>query len=267
MDALKNEFRLINPEEAKLQFGGILGPVTFLDDSDWGMLSAINGFNAETMEHSVNTCLLAKRQAEQLHRLPNGKQVNFRESMESSGISYEQFLRAALLHDIGKITVPKEILFKPGRLDNNERKIVSAHENSSQELLISSGRRVEGLIAGQHHNYDHREMECKFHIAEIDIMVPVADILHLADVQDALLAKRVYKPCLSPFKAFHIIIEQVMKGEINMELAFLWIAEETKRYFVKLATSAKMLWDEIKNFIAVFSFLVNQYGKLRHQLA
>ncbi|MGA2929646.1 MAG: HD domain-containing phosphohydrolase, partial [Solirubrobacteraceae bacterium] len=60
---------------------------------------------------------------------------------------------AALLHDVGKIAIPKEIINKPGKLDPDEWRIVATHTVEGQWLLDQVGGllRSVGLIVRSHH--------------------------------------------------------------------------------------------------------------------
>jgi putative nucleotidyltransferase with HDIG domain len=60
---------------------------------------------------------------------------------------------AALLHDVGKIAVPKEIINKPGKLDPDEWEIMTTHTTAGQEMLdrIGGFMRKVGLIVRSHH--------------------------------------------------------------------------------------------------------------------
>ena len=60
---------------------------------------------------------------------------------------------AALLHDVGKIAVPKEIINKPGKLDPHEWEIMTTHTTAGQEMLdrIGGFMRKVGLIVRSHH--------------------------------------------------------------------------------------------------------------------
>jgi len=65
----------------------------------------------------------------------------------------------ALLHDIGKIAVPKEIINKPGRLTDRERRIMQRHTVEGQRMLENVGgvlARVGTIVRASHEDYDGR---------------------------------------------------------------------------------------------------------------
>ncbi|WP_166420870.1 HD-GYP domain-containing protein [Pseudoalteromonas sp. Z1A8] len=110
----------------------------------------------------------------------------------------------ALLHDIGKIKIPDEVLNKPGRFTDDEFKIMKMHSLFSKEILEESG--LTGIavdIAGMHHErLDGKGYPFGKKGDEISQYVRMASIV---DVYDALTAERVYKAGMEPIKAFKIL--------------------------------------------------------------
>lgn len=102
---------------------------------------------------------------------------------------------AAPLHDIGKIGLPREILEKPGRLTPEEMTIVVSHTTIGHRILEGSRWPVmqcAARIALSHHeNWDGSGYPHKLRGADIPLE---ARIVAIADVYDALLARRAYKP-------------------------------------------------------------------------
>jgi PAS domain S-box-containing protein len=122
---------------------------------------------------------------------------------------------AASIHDLGKVSVPAEILSRPGRLSANELKMVQAHAQIGYGLL----REVEfpwpvADIVLQHHErldgsgYPHR-------LSGDEILLE-ARIVGLADVVDAMASHRPYRPAFA--------IEEVME-EISRERGSLYDAQ------------------------------------------
>jgi len=102
---------------------------------------------------------------------------------------------AAPLHDIGKIGLPREILEKPGRLTPEEMQIVVSHTTIGHRILAGSVWPVmqcAARIALHHHeNWDGSGYPHKLRGADIPLD---ARIVAIADVYDALLSRRAYKP-------------------------------------------------------------------------
>ena len=116
---------------------------------------------------------------------------------KKAGLSEDQvdlITAASPLHDIGKLGVPDEILFKPGELTELERKVMENHTTIGYEMLKHSKRDIlmaAGTIAHQHQEkWDGNGYPRGLKGEEIHIF---GRIIAVADVFDALLSPRVYK--------------------------------------------------------------------------
>ncbi len=118
---------------------------------------------------------------------------------------------ASALHDVGKISIPSEILNKPGRFTPEEFEIMKGHTVEGAKMLKDIPfRGNEPLIKigyqicrWHHERYDGRGYPDGLKGEEIPI---AAQVVSLADVYDALTAKRVYKPAYSHEKAMEMIL-------------------------------------------------------------
>lgn len=145
--------------------------------------------DAYLLEHSINVSILISIFAKHL-------------GIEKSII--QELATGALLHDIGKINIPDNILNKPGKLTDEEYQLVQNHARFSKEILEQSG--LSGIavdIAGFHHErLDGSGYPFGKSGDEISLYVRMASIV---DVYDALTAERVYKAGMEPIKAFKIL--------------------------------------------------------------
>ncbi len=116
----------------------------------------------------------------------------------SQGYSNDMYL-SSMLHDIGKVGVPDNILLKPGRLENEEWKIMQNHtiwgwailSEADKELGEQSFLTLAAIIALYHHErYDGTGYPKALKGDNIPLSARIAS---LADVYDALTSKRVYK--------------------------------------------------------------------------
>jgi putative nucleotidyltransferase with HDIG domain len=115
-----------------------------------------------------------------------------------------QLSRAALLHDLGKLSVPNTILDKPGRLTSEEFATIRKHPEYTEQIL----KRVKpfeslALVAGAHHErFDGRG----YHRGIPSHTLPIeARILAVADQLDALTSTRPYRQGLSQAEAMALI--------------------------------------------------------------
>ena len=115
---------------------------------------------------------------------------------------------AAPMHDIGKITIDQNILYKSSRLTEEEFNIVKTHTINAHKILCNSKRKLiqaAGIIALQHHEKWNGK-GYPYGLKGEDIHI-YGRIVALADVLDALTHKRVYKDAWSFEDAAKYIIE------------------------------------------------------------
>ena len=127
------------------------------------------------------------------------------------GLSEErvELIRAAsTLHDIGKIAIPDNVLLKPGPLSDEERRVMMRHPEIGNELLSGSSSEVlelAALVALTHHErYDGSGYPHGLAGERIPVEGRIASV---ADVFDALISDRVYRPALPLPKALVIMRE------------------------------------------------------------
>lgn len=111
------------------------------------------------------------------------------------GIKEDKLLhikRGALLHDIGKIGIPDSILFKHGKLTDEEWKVMHKHPQYAYELLATSSYLIPAIdIPYYHHEkWDGSGYPCKLKGRDIPI---AARIFAIVDVWDALSSDRPYR--------------------------------------------------------------------------
>lgn len=104
----------------------------------------------------------------------------------------EEIETAGLLHDIGKIGVPEDILCKPGKLTDEEYEIIKQHAGGAKKILdtIPSIKHVALWASSHHERWDGRGYPNKM-IGE-EIPLP-ARILAVADTYDAMTSNRSYR--------------------------------------------------------------------------
>lgn len=102
----------------------------------------------------------------------------------------------ALLHDIGKVGIPDNVLNKPGKLTDEEYTVIRSHTLLGEEILkdIRTIKNVDYGAKYHHERYDGKGYPCG--IAGKDIP-EVARIIGIADTFDAMNSKRIYRDCQS----------------------------------------------------------------------
>lgn len=118
----------------------------------------------------------------------------------------QDMLRAGLLHDIGKVKIPPEILYKPGRLTPEEYEIMKMHPIWGEDIVrpIASLRYLCPTIRGHHERWDGLGYPDGLRGEDIPV---AARIISVADVFDALSAERPYKRGLELERVKEILLE------------------------------------------------------------
>lgn len=124
----------------------------------------------------------------------------------------EMLKQASPMHDIGKVAIPDSVLNKPGRFNDEERKIMDTHAQLGYDMLKHSHRdllKCAAIVAYEHHEkwngkgYPQGLKEEEIHI--------YGRITALADVFDALGSDRVYKKAWDDERIFKLFKEE--RGE------------------------------------------------------
>ncbi len=110
--------------------------------------------------------------------------------------------------------------------------IIRVHEERSGDILRGEGFDVEAELAENHHNYHYhnlhtdKEINKPISVGTLVLTICLTDILHIADVEQAMRAKRAYKPALGPFETWTTICELAEQGKVAKEVAYLWLKSE-----------------------------------------
>lgn len=167
-----------------------------LQQLNWGTLNALaNTVDAKshwTAGHSKRVTELA---------------VSLARAAELSETDIETIQRAGLLHDIGKIGIPAEILDKPGKLTAGEYQTICKHPRIGKKILepIAAFTEVAEIVDQHHEHYDGRGYPAG--ISGNDIHLG-ARIMAIVDTFDACVSERPYRPGMD----FHLAIKIIRDG-------------------------------------------------------
>ena len=161
----------------------------------------------ETGHHILRTQRYVRCLAEQLCQHPK-----FQTTLTPA---YIQLLyKSAPLHDIGKVGIPDHILLKPGRLTPEEFEVMKTHTTVGYNALVRAekalGTELEFLKPAKEIALSHQEKwdGSGYPQGLAGEAIPLsARLMALADVYDALISKRVYKPAMSHEQACEIILQ------------------------------------------------------------
>jgi putative nucleotidyltransferase with HDIG domain len=141
-------------------------------------LLQLKEFDQYTTTHSLNVSVLCMALAEFMGMGPA--------DVRAFGV-------AGLLHDIGKVRIPKDILNKPGKLDDKELQVMRKHPVDGAKIIIESDRKLDlaSVVAYEHHimlnggGYPSMKFRRNTHTA--------SKLVHVCDVYDALRTVRPYR--------------------------------------------------------------------------
>jgi len=205
---------------------GVLGPqgMLWLDVLLWACVLIITGYLMGTLYDHKTAQLHELRQTyygvlEVLrHFVSNDKYTenhSYRVSIYATRIAsfmkftpdeIEDVRAAALLHDIGKLRVGRELLYKAARLTDEEYQRIQQHVPLGVEVLETVGgslRRVLPIVLNHHERHDGEGLN-----GQAGDEVPLAArVLKVADVYDSLTSDRPYRKAMPPFEARDTIVK------------------------------------------------------------
>lgn len=136
---------------------------------------------------------------------------------ERAGVSEENCDKlelAGLLHDLGKLRVPDEILDKPGKLDAHERLIINTHSFETYQILRSIAGFEEIALWAAYHHEEPSGMGYPFRVHEKDLPIE-ARILRVADIFQAMAQDRPYRAGLPAHEVVEFMKGLASKGGLD----------------------------------------------------
>jgi putative two-component system response regulator len=129
--------------------------------------------------------------------------------------------RAGYLHDVGKVGLPDSILFNTGELSAEDWVAMRSHPVRGEEICrhVASLRPVLPVIRHHHERWDGSGYPDGLRGEQIPLL---ARVLQIADIYDALVSQRPYKPSYSPEQALHVIRAETDRGWRDPEIASLF---------------------------------------------
>lgn len=293
------ERNLLDKEKNRVEHDYALREIPFLNEHDREMFTVLDLYDPATARHCLETYRIARGKIEK-EIIPG---VSFARLLERhEEVTPDQFYRACLFHDIGKVEVPRAVirhrmdeghmlecmhhvfhmLYHDGKIpawlglkedatdheiddaftkqhslrcihlvaaretlspeelaevkrfgysgEETLMDIIKKHEARSGRILQESGYPVEAQLAALHHNYEHETPEHPLAVSVLHMSVDLADMLHIADIAQALSAERSYKKAFSMPKVMRIIAEHAQEGKVSLLAAYLWLTDEMHEY-------------------------------------
>jgi len=206
-----------------------------LDNALQGLANVIEYRDKESGEHVKRTQLYVKAL---IDYLIDTESVYAKELRR---LQPDIIIKSMALHDVGKIAIPDRILQKPAKLDHDEYEIMKTHTIRGKEIIYELGdakssiylKHCEDICHCHHERWDGEGYPQKLKGEDIPLTARLAAI---ADVYDALVCARAYKPAMPYEKAISIITEGsgthfdpvIIDAFVQIQKQFIEISEKYK---------------------------------------
>ncbi len=157
-------------------------------------LARIRAKDAYLMEHSMNVAILL---------------ANFGRYLGLERSVLKELTLGGLLHDVGKIMTPDEVLNKPGKLTDEEFGVMRQHVVHSYDILSNTAGITPTMLevaANHHERLDGTGYPQRLKGEQLSLYTRMSGIV---DVYDAVTADRVYKQGMQPTQAFRILLKGI----------------------------------------------------------
>lgn len=201
-----------------------------------GMATMVEGRDNSTGGHIKRTSDIVRFLVEEMMKDPY---------LDLNHLFYQSLIKAAPMHDLGKITIDDIVLRKPGKFTPEEYEIMKTHSPEGakilKQILINvTDKTFEGVAINVAH-YHHERWDGKGYPNGLKgEEIPLeARIMAIADVYDALVSKRVYKDEFSFEDAYKIIMDNMGKQfDPGLEKYFARAREKIEAYYLDIKNSA-----------------------------
>ena len=196
-----------------------------------GMAMMVEGRDNSTGGHIKRTSDIVRFLVEEMIKDP---------ALDINTNFYRSLVKAAPMHDLGKITIDDVILRKPGKFTPEEYQVMKTHSSEGATILTQilkdvTDKNFEAVAINVAH-YHHERWDGKGYPQGLkgeDIPLE-ARIMAVADVYDALVSKRVYKDEFSFDEAYNIIIDSMGKQfDPSLEKYFVRARERIENYYIE----------------------------------
>ncbi|MGP9812221.1 HD-GYP domain-containing protein [Rhodopseudomonas sp. NSM] len=195
---------------------------------DMGIVDTASRIADSVIDHGLTNWLtIVRRHHEGTFQhclLVTGVVVDFGQCLGVSSADIRRLSIAAMFHDIGKASIPREVLDKPGKLDPEERTLIETHAAAGHQILQKTpGVSPEVLDAVRHH---HEYLDGSGYPDGLS-GAGVSDLVRLLTISDiftALIEDRRYKPPMARDEAYDVLLKMRGKLEAPLVAAFRQVA-------------------------------------------
>lgn len=186
---------LVDKIMSELRSSGDL--VSFLGD--------LGSFDAYTLNHSVNVCVLGLMIGEAYMTRFGWRDYRGERRTDDIESRLQKLGLGLLLHDIGKVVIPRDVLCKPGALTDDEMAMIRQHPAAGATLVdgMSVSPLTRAVILGHHERWDGKGYPHGKAREDIHINARIGAI---ADVYDAVSSDRVYRTRRPSHEAYELVL-------------------------------------------------------------
>lgn len=196
------------------------------EDKDISLQSYLNGYSSMLESVLEHTSMLHT-----LHKIKGHDDYTYRHSLNVSllcgvigkllSLSLEEIWilgQCGLLHDVGKIKIPMNILQKRARLTNEEFKQMKQHSLLGYKILCNIEGIERHLREAAHYHHERLDGSGYPEGRRGDEIPFYAQIVAVADTYDALCSDRYYNRRISPYQAVRELLESSFKNQLNANI-------------------------------------------------
>ncbi|MCK9605075.1 MAG: HD-GYP domain-containing protein [Methylomonas sp.] len=172
------------------------------------LMTQLKNRDEYTAQHSMNVCIFS---------IALGRQVNLPvEELNHVGL-------CGMMHDMGKMRVPLEILNKPGRLSPEELAVMQSHAVMGWKILLTTSGMYSGAVDVAFTHHERLDGEGYPRQLKAEQITPYTRMVAIADMYDAVSSDRIYKKGRSHLDAIKILTESSSNGHLDPGLAMKFI--------------------------------------------
>ncbi len=191
------------------------------------MFHILNTEYKETADHSVGTAIRTAVLCQKIIEIdPDYAAQEYGLGNDDNGESIKNATKAALFHDLGKILVPPQILYKVKDPTAEEFQIINLHSEMGEKIIQSfaSEPKLKELLA---------KTAKEHHLDPGQCSEALSKIIKITDVHDALLQNRSYRPRFSPIETLFIHIENYCNDKYDsyaFEIFYQYLLSTTPEF-------------------------------------
>ncbi len=126
-------------------------------------------------------------------------------------------VNAALLHDVGKATVPHQVLDKPGKLTDSEFTLIKGHPRAGYDYLKSHAELPDAVLDAVLHHHEALDGSGYPDGLSGSKILPLTRVLTVCDVFAAIVERRPYKAAQPPSSAIMALVDMALRSRVDYE--------------------------------------------------